>query len=163
VEYKNSGWKLEPDGKRLTFTDGHGIGTLRLVGKRTIETFPLKQIKRVRLVKRADGDSVQFAVQADRQISHDATEKMVGIDVGLKRFYTDSAGASVQNPRYLRQSEKRLKRLHRQVSRKVKRSKNRKKAIKRLAKGHLKVQRQRKDFACKAARALVQSHEPGRL
>src|SRR5215472_7516719 len=47
VEYKNSGWKLEPDGKRLTFTDGHGIGTLRLVGKRTIETFPIKQIKRV--------------------------------------------------------------------------------------------------------------------
>ena len=67
VEYKTSGWKLEPDGKRLTFTDGHGIGTVRLIGKKgKIETFPQAQIKRVRLVKRADGYYVQFAVQADR-------------------------------------------------------------------------------------------------
>src|SRR5215472_1127801 len=41
VEYKTSGWTLEPDGKRLTFTDGHGIGTVRLIGKKgKIETFP---------------------------------------------------------------------------------------------------------------------------
>jgi putative transposase len=52
-----------------------------------------------------------------------------------------------------------LKRLHRRVSRKKKGSKNRKKAIKRLAQGHLKVQRQRKDFAAKAASALVKSHD----
>lgn len=55
VEYKTSGWKLEPDGKRLTCTDGMGIGTVRLIGTRSIETFPISQIKRVRLVKRADG------------------------------------------------------------------------------------------------------------
>jgi putative transposase len=52
-----------------------------------------------------------------------------------------------------------LKRLHRRVSRKKKGSKNRKKAIKRLATGYLKVQRQRKDFACKQASALVKSHD----
>ncbi|HLW01945.1 MAG TPA: transposase [Ktedonobacterales bacterium] len=52
-----------------------------------------------------------------------------------------------------------LKRLHRRVSRKQKRSKNRKKAIKRLAKGSLKVQRHRKDFACKRASALVKSSD----
>src|SRR5579883_721319 len=55
VEYKTSGWKLEPDGKHITFTDGCGIGRLRLVGTRDIETFPIKQIKRVRLIRRADG------------------------------------------------------------------------------------------------------------
>src|SRR5215467_48243 len=112
VEYKTSGWKLEPDGKHLTFTDGQGIGTLRLIGTRSIETFPLKQIKRIRLLKRADGYYVQFGVQADRQIDHQPTDKMVGTDVGLKSFSTDSTGASVQNPRYLRKSEQRLKRLH---------------------------------------------------
>jgi putative transposase len=159
VEYKTSGWKLESDGKRLTFTDGMGIGTVRLIGTRSIETFPVQQIKRVRLVKRADGSYVQFAVQAERQIAHTPTDHAVGIDVGLKAFYTDSDGNTVHNPRYLRKAEKRLKRLHRLVSRKVKRSKNRKKAIKRLAKGYLRVQRQRKDFACKQARALVQSHD----
>jgi putative transposase len=136
VEYKTTGWALKPDGKHLTFTDGHGIGTVRLIGKKSsIETFPLAQIKRVRLVRRADGYYVQFAVQADRHLIHEPTGKQVGIDVGLKCFYTDSEGHTVDNPRYLRQAETKLKRLHRRVSRKQKRSKIRKKAIKRLAKG----------------------------
>src|SRR5215467_10573195 len=98
---------------------------------------------------------VQFAVKAERKIDHQPTGKQVGIDVGLKAFYTDSEGTTVANPRYLRKAEKRLKRLHRRVSRTQKRSKNRKKAIRRLAKRYLKVSRQRKDFAVKAARALV--------
>lgn len=57
VEYKQTGWKLEPDGKHLTFTDGCGIGTMRLVGnkKQQIEAFSVKQIKRVRILRRADG------------------------------------------------------------------------------------------------------------
>ena len=37
-------------------TLGIGIGTVRLIGKKgNIETYPIKQIKRVRLLKRADG------------------------------------------------------------------------------------------------------------
>src|SRR5215467_7798797 len=91
--------------------------------------------------------------------AHVSTGKQVGIDVGLKAFYTDSDGNTVDNPRYLRKAEAKLKRLHRRVSRKVKRSKNRKKAIKRLAKGYLKVSRRRKDFAVKAASALVKSSD----
>src|SRR5215469_478547 len=160
VEYKMTGWKLEPDGKQLTCTDGNGMGTVRLIGKQgKIETSPSKQIKRVRLVKRADGSYVQFAVKTNRTLPHEPTGKQVGVDVGLKAFYTDSDGKTGDNPRYLRQAEKRLKRLHRRVSRKIKRSKNRKKAIKRLAKGYLKVSRQRKDFAVKAASALVKSSD----
>ena len=83
----------------------------------------------------------------------------MGIDVGLKSFYTDSDGKTVENPRYLRKAEKHLKRLHRRVSNKPKCSKNRKKAIQHLAKGYLKVQRQRQDFAVKAASALIQSSD----
>src|SRR5689334_6445317 len=90
VEYKATGWRLEPNGKRIAFTDGMGIGTMRLIGKKgNIETYPIKQIKRVRLVKRADGYYVQFAVKVDRQKNHQPTGKQVGIDVGLKSFYTD--------------------------------------------------------------------------
>ena len=33
---------------------------------------------------------VQFAVKAERQITHEPTGKQVGIDVGLKAFSTDS-------------------------------------------------------------------------
>src|SRR6266567_6598140 len=161
VEYKTTGWKLEPDGKHLTFTDGCGIGRLRLVGNKQqqIAAFPLKEIKRVRIVQRADGYYCQFSVQAERQIAHLATGRMIGIDVGLKSFYTDSDGHTVDNPRHYRQAEKHLNRLHRLVSRKTKGSQNREKARKALAKGYLKVQRQREDFARKTANALVTSHD----
>jgi putative transposase len=56
-DYKSTGWKLGPDGKHIAFTDGCGIGNMRLVGnnKQALATFPVKQIKRVRIVKRADG------------------------------------------------------------------------------------------------------------
>src|ERR1700694_5098123 len=65
VEYKTTGWKL--DGRHISFTDGCGIGRLRLVGnpKQHMEAFPLKQIKRVRIVRRADGFYVQFSVKAE--------------------------------------------------------------------------------------------------
>ncbi len=159
VEYKTTGWKLDPDGKHITFTDGCGIGRLRLVGTRDIETFPRQHIKRVRLIKRADGFYCQFAVQAERVIEHVPTGKEVGIDVGLKAYYTDSEGRTVENPRFYASAEKKLKRLHRQLSRKQKKSNNRQKARKHLAKGYLKVQRQREDFARKEANALIASHD----
>ena len=161
VEYKQTGWKLEADGKHITFTDGCGISRLRLVGnrKQQIATFPTKQIKRVRIMRRADGYYVQFAIQAQRVIEHVSTGKQVGIDVGLTSFSTDSEGHTVDNPRHYRKAEKRLKHLHRQLSRKKQGSKNRQKARKALAKGYLKVQRQREDFARKQANALVSSHD----
>ncbi len=161
VEYKTTGWKLEPDGKHLTFTDGCGIGRLRLVGnkKQHIETFPTKQIKRVRLVHRADGYYAQFLVDASRKVDHLPTGTQVGIDVGLKYFYADSDGNTVANPRFLRKAEKKIKRLHRRVSQKQKQSANRHKARKKLAKAYLKVNRQREDFARKQASTLVSSHD----
>jgi len=161
VEYKQTGWKVEPDGRHITFTDGCGIGRLRLVGnpKQALSTFPTKQIKRVRIVHRADGYYVQLSVEADRWVEHEATGSVVGLDMGLKVFYADSNGNTVENPRNGRKVEKQLKRLHHQLSRKKKGSKNRKKARKHLAKAYLKVQRQREDFARKQANALVSSHD----
>jgi putative transposase len=159
VEYKQTGWKLDDDGKHITFTDGCGIGRLRLVGnkKQHIETFPLKDIRRVRIVRRADGYYCQFCVKTERKIEHVPSGKEIGIDVGLKSFLTDSAGNTVDNPRHYRKAEKKLKRLGRRLSRKQKKSANRKRARKALAKQHLKVQRQREDFARKEANAWVSS------
>jgi putative transposase len=161
VEYKQTGWKLEPDGHHVIFTDSCGIGRLRLVGNpnQHIETFPVKQIKRVRLLRRADGYYAQFGVATERKCEHVETGSVVGIDMGLKTFYTDSDGKTVANPRHYRKAETKLKRLHARVSRKHKKSQNRKKARQRLAKAYLKVQRQREDFARKTANALVSSHD----
>jgi len=77
----------------------------------------------------------------------------------LNHFYTNSSGETVPNPRYLRKNEKALKRLQRRVSRKKKGSSNRKKAINKLGRKHLKVSRQRKDFAIKTALCVVKSSD----
>ena len=90
---------------------------------------------------------------------HQPTGKQVGIDVGLKAYYTDSDGNTVDNPRHYRKAEQKLKRLQRHVSRKQKKSANRKKASKQLARAHLQVQRQREDFARKTASTLISSHD----
>ncbi|EFH84978.1 RNA-guided endonuclease InsQ/TnpB family protein [Ktedonobacter racemifer] len=159
VEYKTTGWKLDPDGKHITLTDGCGIGRLRLIGSRDLATRPIPAITRVRLIRRADGYYCQFAIVAERHIEHVPTGKQVGIDVGLKAFFTDSEGNTVENPRHYRKAETRLTRLQHRLSRKQKKSKNRKKARQAVAYAHLKVQRQREDFARKQANALVTSHD----
>ncbi len=60
---------------------------------------------------------------------------------------------------YYRKAANKLKCLQRRLSRKQKKSANRKKARKQLAKQHLKVQRQREDFARKVASTYVLSHD----
>jgi putative transposase len=126
-------------------------------GTRDLHFYQKEQIKRVRVVRRADGYYVQFSIVQQRNEKHEPTNRMVGIDVGLNHFYTDSDGKKKENPRFLRKAEKALKRAQKRVSRKTKGSKNRIKAIKQLGRTHLKVSRRRKDFAVKTARALIQS------
>jgi len=159
VEYKKSGWKLSDDRKTITFTDRKGMGNFKLIGTHDLHFYQTEQIKRVRLVKRADGYYCQFCIQVDVKQVVEPTGKTIGLDVGLNHFYTDSEGKKVDNPRYLRKSEKRLKRAQRRVSRKVKGSKNRNIAINRLGRQHLKVSRQRKDFVVKLARCVMMSHD----
>ena len=113
----------------------------------------------MRLLTRADGYFVQFAIQTDRVIEHVPTGTQACIEVGLRAYYTDSQGNTVANPRHSRTAQKRLKRLQRRLCRTHKKCKNRQKARQRAAKAYLKVQRQREDFARKTANALVTSHD----
>ena len=159
VEYKTSGWKLADDYKSITFTDKKNIGRLKLKGTRDLHFYSIDQIKRVRLVKRADGVYVQFCVDVDRFERLESSGNEIGLDVGLKEFYTDSNGAQVENPRFLRKGEIALKRSQRRVSRKVKGSINRRKARQVLGKRHLKISRQRKDYAVKLARCVITSND----
>jgi len=159
VEYKTTGWKLSEDRKYLTLTDGFKIGKLKLIGSRDLNFYQIEQIKRIRLVRRADGYYAQFCVDVDRREEIEPTQTTIGLDVGLNHFYTDSKGQVVENLRHLRKSERQLKKLHRKVSKRKKGSANRRKAIKRLAKKHLQVSRQRKDFVVKTARCVVRSND----
>jgi IS605 OrfB family transposase len=132
LEYKETaGWRLAPDGKHITFSDGLGIGTLRLMGAhmgvdrntgdkplRSPAAYAPSSIKRVRIVRRADGYYCQFCLAVSRMTPHTPTGVERGIDVGLFAYVTDSEGTQVENPRYFRKAERRVKWLQRQVSRK---------------------------------------------
>jgi len=83
------------------------------------------------------------------------SDKIVGIDVGLNSFVVTSDGNFIENPRYLREAQKKLRVAQRSVSRKKKGSHNRRKAVSLLAKKHLHVKRQRADFAHKVADNLI--------
>lgn len=169
VEYKVAGWKLSPDRKRITFSDKFKAGTFKLVGSYDLNFYHLKAIKRVRLIRRADGYYCQFVIAVERNINIQPTGRAVGIDVGLAKFYTTSDGETVENPQHLRKAEKALNRAQRRVSKKfikpktkgekVKQSNNYKKACSRLGRRHLTLQRRRRDFAVKTAKALLESSD----
>jgi len=159
VEYKTSGWKLTEDKKFIHITDKTGIGKLKLIGTFNREILDKSTIKRVRLIKRADGFYCQFVLDIERVETFDSTGKEVGIDLGLNHFLTDSRGDKIDNPRFLRKSEKRLKKAQRKLSKKKKGSQKRLKQKSKVARLHLKVSRQRKDFAVKTAKALIQSND----
>ncbi|MBW4647217.1 MAG: transposase [Kastovskya adunca ATA6-11-RM4] len=159
VEYKTSGWRLSSDKRSLTFTDGFAAGTFKLIGSRDLHFYAQTEIKRVRVIRRADGYYTQFCINVERTEEVAPTGKAIGLDVGLNYFYTDSTGATIANPRYLRKSEKALKRAQRRVSKMKLGSANRKKAMNKLGRKHLKVSRQRKDFAIKTALCVVKSSD----
>lgn len=158
VEYKTSGWKLL-SAKRIKFTDKKGIGELKLIGTHDLGFYSEDLIKRVRLVRRADGYYAQFCIKVDRAEQVEPTGNAIGLDVGLESFYTDSTGHKEENPRFYRKAEKQRKRLQRRLSRKKKGGRNRAKARNRLARLDLKISRQRKEHAKSLARCVILSND----
>jgi putative transposase len=86
------------------------------------------------------------------------SDKAVGIDVGLEFFAVTSDGEFIDNPRFMCEAEAILRKAQRKVSRRKKGSNSRRKAVKLLARHHLKVSNQRKDFAHKFSRTIVNTY-----
>ena len=84
---------------------------------------------------------------------------IVGIDVGLKEFYTDSNGNTVSNPRILRRLSRKLAREQRRLARKMPKSANRGKARIRVARVNERIANTRKDFLHKTSTALVRQNQ----
>jgi putative transposase len=164
VEYKTSGWKLSDNRKAVTFSDKKGIGTLKLKGTYDLNYYEIKQIKRVRLVRRADGYYAQFAIDVSLQIDSLPTGSIVGLDLGLKFFIADNKGNTESCPQFYRKSERQLNRANRQKSKKFVKgakppSKNYHKARNRYARKHLRVSRQRKEYCKRVAYSVIQSND----
>ncbi|MEH2053961.1 RNA-guided endonuclease InsQ/TnpB family protein [Nostoc sp.] len=168
VEYKTSGWKLSQTRKAITFSDKKGIGTLKLKGTYDLNYYSTKQIKRVRLVRRADGYYAQFAIDIDVKVESQPTNQVVGIDLGLKYFIADNKGNVEPSPQFYRKSAHLLNRANRKKSKKFsaskniaqqKQSHNYHKARNRYARKHLRVSRQRKEYCKRLAYSVIQSND----
>jgi putative transposase len=159
VEYKTSGWKLNPIKRRITITDKKGIGELKLLGKWDVQTYPVKSIKRVRLVRRADGYYCQFCIDVEVSDIQPNTDNEIGLDVGIESFYTDSNGHQEANPKFLRKAEKSVKHAQRRIYKKKKGSSGRKKARAIFARKHLRISRQRNEHALRIARNVCKSND----
>ncbi len=164
VEYKATGWKLSENRKAITFTDKKGIGRLKLKGTYDLNFYQLAQIKRVRLVRRADGYYAQFAVDVNVRIETKPTGNAIGLDLGIKYFLADSNGQTEESPKFYRKSERQLNRANRKKSKKYRKgakpqSRNYHKARNRYARKHLRVSRQRKEYCKRVAYSVIQSND----
>ena len=83
----------------------------------------------------------------------------IGIDVGIKEFYSDSNGNVVSNPKYLEKSMRKLIREQRKLSRREKNSNNRKKQRVKVALVHEKITNQRNDFLQKQSTMLIRENQ----
>lgn len=84
---------------------------------------------------------------------------MIGIDAGIKEFYSDSNGNVVANPKYLEKSMRKLVREQRKLSRKQKGSNNRNRQRVKVALVHEKITNQRNDFLQKQSTILIRENQ----
>jgi putative transposase len=144
--YPQLGFKIENDKLHLS-----KVGSVKLHLSRPIEG----KIKTCTIKREVSGWFVIFSVE-ENQCSHiPKTGESVGVDVGLENFATLSTGEAIANPELLHKAESKIKTLQRAVSRKRRGSQRRKKAVRSLAKAHLKVKRQRLDFCHKTSLDLI--------
>src|SRR5579859_5959051 len=86
------------------------------------------------------------------------TDTVTGVDLGLLHFATLADGATIENPRPLRRSLKKLKRAQQQLSRAQKGKHHRARAKAVVVKLHRQIRNQRADFCHKAARRLINEY-----
>ena len=164
VKEKKDGRKIQAGFPKFK-AKKHGLGSFRLTGAIHIydHAIQLPRLGRLRLKERGylsvEGVHILSAtvseragrwfvsVQVERNIPDPKTtyKPVVGVDLGILTLATFSDGTRIDNPRALKSSLCKIKRLQRTVSRRKKGSANREKAVRQLARAHLRVANVRKD------------------
>jgi len=147
--YPQSGFVIEGDKLRLS-----KIGNIRINLHRKLVGEP----KTCTIIRKNDKYYVALVCEVEKpQVT--LTNKVVGIDLGVAHLAITSDGEFFDNHKYLRKSEKQLKRLQRIVSKRKKGSNRRRKAVRLLAKKHEQIANQRKDRNHKISRILVDRYD----
>jgi putative transposase len=154
-------YKEYDNGARLDGPLDNGVLVLSKIGRIAVRwSRPLAGTpKTITISREADGWYVCVSCADVPMQPLESTGHGTGIDLGIESFATLADGTMIHNPRCYRRAERRLKTAQRRVSRRKKGGKRRKKAVRLLAKAHLKVKRQRQDFQHKVALALVRQFD----
>ena len=147
-EYGN-GFKV--DGRRLRLT---GIGRVRVRWHRALEG----KVKTVRIRKQTGQWYACFACEVEEQ-PLPPTGKDVGVDVGIHHLLATSDNEIVENSRWYREGEQRLRVLQRRVSRRKLGGTNRRKAVLALQRQHEHISNHRKDYLDKIANSLITNYD----
>ncbi|EAW36736.1 transposase [Lyngbya sp. PCC 8106] len=136
------------------------IGEIKVILHRPIpDGFAIKQVT---LVKKADGWYASFSLEDDtipEPLPVDEVKSAVGIDVGLEKFLATSDGQAVKIPQFYRKSQQQLARQQRQLARMEKGSKNYQRQSNKVARLHLHVARQRKEFHYQVVHWLCEHYD----
>ena len=89
----------------------------------------------------------------------EVTEKMIGLDLGIKDLIVDSNGKKYRNHKYLTKSQSRLAKEQRKLSKMVKGSNNRNKQRIKIAKLHKHIQNQRNDYLHKLSKKIIDENQ----
>ena len=135
-EYGN-GFKI--DGRRLKLS---GIGRIAVRWHREIEG----KIKTCRITCKAGKWYVSFSCEVEKPEPLLKTGKETGIDLGLLRLATLNSGEEINNPRWYRRIERKLRVIQRMIARRVLGGANRRKAVKQLQRLMVKMANARKDY-----------------
>jgi putative transposase len=98
---------------------------------------------------------VSIQVQEEIPDPTPARAEPLGVDLGIKSLAVCSDGTAIENPKALRSNLKRLKRLHRRLSRRTRGGKNREKARAQLARQYARVANIRRDALHKATSLIT--------
>lgn len=112
-----------------------------------------------RIKRRADGWYIQIVCKVENKEPLKEIKKAIGIDCGLKYLIADSDGNVIEPPKYYRKAETKLGKTQKNLNRKSAGSNRRNNIKNLLAKQHLKIERQRRDFNHKIAQKLVQEND----
>ncbi len=149
--YPQSGFRITSDNKRIFLSK---IGDVKLKYSRATKG----TIKTCRVCRDVDRWFVILTCEQETPVISKSLKPAVGVDVGVKTFAFLSDGTSVENPRHLLKSQKKLAKVQRILSKRVLKSKNRNRQRVEVCRVHRSIRNQRDDFLHKLSRTLVENY-----
>ena len=117
------------------------------------------KVKSITLNKEPNG-KFYLSVLIDKPLRQvPQSSSMVGLDLGIKDFAVTSDGQVIENFHFKKNEESRLKRLQRQISKKIVGSKNREKARLRFAKLNEKIRNRKLNFLRDVTNHLIDENQ----